>query len=73
MLGFTCDDEDNDMPPLVTDSDTEHEDDKYWKPLLGDLNYDILNNNHILLYTPAEARPLPYLKPNSTKCQLKAR
>jgi len=50
-LGFTWDDVDNDMSPLVTDSDTENEDDKYWQPLLGDLNYDILNNNHISYYT----------------------
>ena len=75
-LGFTWDDEDNDMSPLVTDSDTENEDDKYWQPLLGDLNYDILNNNHISYYVCRQKPGLyplnrPHLKPNSTKCQLK--
>ncbi len=29
-LGFIWDYEDNDVQPLVTDSDTENEDDKYW-------------------------------------------
>ena len=57
-LGFTWDDEDNDMTPLVTDSDTENEDDKYWQPPLGDLNYDILNNNHSP-YFPRRQKPGP--------------
>ena len=75
-LGFTWDDEDNNMPPLVTDSNTENEYDKYWQQQLGDLNYDILNNNHISYYTRRQKPGLyplnrPYLKPNSTICQLK--
>ena len=71
-LGFTWDDEDNNMPPLVTDSNTANEDDKCWQQPLSDLNYDILNNNHICRQKPG-LYPLnrPYIKPNSTKCQLK--